>query len=74
MGAIADAARNDDTLGALVALRDRLAEQIDDPGTPARDMASVSRRFIDVHKEIVAIRAAEAQAAAEKSGAGEEPW
>jgi signal transduction histidine kinase len=36
----------------LVALRARIARDIDDPNTPARDLASLSRRLLEVAKEI----------------------
>lgn len=44
----------------LVALRDRLADEIDSPETLARDLASMSIRYMAVIKEIDDIEAAEA--------------
>jgi hypothetical protein len=69
MGAIATAAANDDTEGMLVAMRDRLAKALDD-GVPARELASVSKRLVEIHKDLEALRAAKQQAADEKSDAG----
>jgi hypothetical protein len=41
----------------LVALRMRIARAADDPNTPARDLAALSRRLLDIAKEIEAIDA-----------------
>lgn len=73
MGAISDAARSEDTEAMLTALRDELAEQLD-AGVPARELASVSKRLMEIHKELAALRAAKLQAEAEQSGADEEAW
>lgn len=73
MGAIADAAAREDTEGMLTAMRDELAQQLDD-GVPARELASVSKRLIEIHKELGALRAEQKQAEAEKSGAAEEDF
>lgn len=42
----------------LVALRDNIAEQID-TGIQARDLAALSRRLLEISKELEAIDAAE---------------
>ena len=44
--------------GLLVALRDSIAGQIDE-GIQARDLASLSRRLLEISREIEAIDAAE---------------
>lgn len=44
----------------LVAMRSRIALDIDSPGTPARDLAALSRRLLEIVKEIEAIDAEEA--------------
>jgi hypothetical protein len=36
----------------LVALRGRIAADIDNPGTPPRDLAALSRRLLEIVKEI----------------------
>ena len=41
----------------LVALRARIATDIDNPNTPARDLASLSRRLLEIVKEIEALDA-----------------
>jgi hypothetical protein len=44
----------------LVALRSRISTDIDSPATPARDLAALSRRLLEIAKEIEAIDAEEA--------------
>ena len=51
----------------LVSLRERVAKAVEDPNCPARDLASLSRRLMEIAKEIAAIDAADA----EESGGGE---
>ena len=43
----------------LVALRARIARDIDDPSTPPRDLAALSRRLMDIANEIAALDAAD---------------
>lgn len=42
----------------LVALRSRIAQTVEDGGTPARDLAALSRRLLEIAREIEAIDAA----------------
>ena len=57
----------------LVALRDRVAVAVEDPNCPPRDLASLSRRLMEITKEIAAI---DAQAKEEGDGAAtpDEEW
>lgn len=41
----------------LVAMRDRIARQIDDPATPARDLAALTNRLMNIANDIEAIDA-----------------
>jgi hypothetical protein len=41
----------------LVALRARIAADVDNANTPARDLAALSRRLLEIAKEIEAIDA-----------------
>lgn len=41
----------------LVALRARIATDIDNPNTPSRDLAALSRRLLEIAKEIEALDA-----------------
>ena len=43
----------------LVALRSRIAADIDNPNTPARDVAALSRRLLEIAREIELLDAAE---------------
>lgn len=51
------AADGGDRRELLVALRARIATDIDNPNTPARDLAALSRRLLEIVKEIEAIDA-----------------
>lgn len=52
-----EAAQGGDRRELLVAMRSRIAKDIDDPNTPARDLAALSRRLLEIAKEIEAIDA-----------------
>lgn len=41
----------------LVAMRSRIATAVEDPNTPPRDLAALSRRLIEIAKDIEAIDA-----------------
>lgn len=58
----------------LVALRSRLAKSVEDSGTPARDLAALSRRLREVDKDIRAIDAAAQQEADERDEAADEAF
>lgn len=58
----------------LVALRDRIAADIDD-GVPARDLASLSKRLLDISAELDAVSAAEdGDAISEAAETPDEAW
>ena len=42
----------------LVAMRARVATAVEDPNTPARDLAALTRRLMEIAKDIEAIDAA----------------
>ncbi len=65
---ILEAAEADDRLAELVAMRRRLAKALDDPNCPPRDMAALSRRQLEIGREVEAIRAV-----SERDGDGEQP-
>lgn len=56
---VSQAAEDNDRRGELVAMRARLARAIDDPETPPRDLASLTRRQLEIGREIETIDAAE---------------
>lgn len=72
---VTSAAQNGTQEDLLIALRDRIAKSIDDPATPARDLTSLSKRILDVNKELSLIQSAkkEEQEALEHD-TGDENW
>ncbi|MGS2805953.1 hypothetical protein [Nocardia sp. MW-W600-9] len=56
---ILEAAESGDRLEELRAMRRRLAHAMDNPNTAARDLAALSRRQIEIGKEIQDLEAAE---------------
>nr|DAV40220.1 MAG TPA: hypothetical protein [Caudoviricetes sp.] len=51
-GSVLDATEHGDSRDVMAAMRKRLAASIDDPATPARDLAALSRRLLEVDKTI----------------------
>jgi hypothetical protein len=51
----------------LVALRDRVAKTVEDPNCPPRDLAALTRRLMEITKEIDAIDVRDAE---DSGGAG----
>lgn len=49
---ILEAAEAGDTLEELKSMRRRIAVSLDNPNTPARDLAALSRRQLELGKEI----------------------
>lgn len=60
---IAEAASSGSTRDVLVASRDRIAKALDDPNIAARDLASNSKRLMELIREIEALDAREEQEA-----------
>jgi len=60
---ILEAAEADDLLEELRSMRRRIAVTLDDSSTPARDLAALSRRQIELGRDIAAILARESQEA-----------
>jgi hypothetical protein len=58
----------------LVALRTRIAKQVEDVNCPPRDLASLSRRLLEIAKEIEALDAAAEQEAIENDEAEDEAF
>lgn len=53
-----DAADKGSARDLLVQMRNRIAKTLDEPNCPARDQASLSRRLLEIRKEIEAVDAA----------------
>lgn len=58
---VLDATEHGDSRDVMAAMRKRLAASIDDPRTPARDLAALSRRLLEVDKTIREIDLARAE-------------
>ena len=58
---ITEAASNGTTRELLVAMRQRIAKAVEDPNTPARDLAALTKRLVEVVRDIEAIDAREAE-------------
>lgn len=58
---ITQAAESGTTRELLVAMRGRIAKAVEDPNTPARDLAALTKRLVEVVRDIEAIDAREVQ-------------
>ncbi len=65
---VTQAAAKGTTRDLLVALRDRVATAVENPNTPARDLAALTKRLMEIDREIEAIDA-RAKQEAEEDGA-----
>lgn len=71
---IRDAAASGDRRMLLVAMRDKIAGDLDE-GVPPRDLASLTRRLLEITREIEAIDAAgNGDAVASAASTEDEPW
>lgn len=59
---VTEAAQGGTTRELLAATRDRIAVAVEDPNTPARDLAALSKRLMETVREIEAIDAREQEA------------
>jgi hypothetical protein len=72
---VSKAAEGGDRRELLVAMRDRLAKAVEDVNTPARDLAALSRRLLEVANEIEAIDSADGDDEIGKAAAtDDEEW
>lgn len=58
---VTEAAGSGTTRELLVAMQTRIAEAVEDKNTPARDLASLTKRLMEVTRDIEAIDAREKQ-------------
>lgn len=63
-----------DRLAELVAMHRRIAKAVQDEGTAARDLAALSRRQIEVSKEIESLRRQAEEEAAEHAVSDDEEF
>ena len=54
---VTEAAKSGTTRELLSAMRGRIAEAVEDPQTPARDLAALTKRLVEVVRDIEAIDA-----------------
>ena len=66
---ITEAADSGPTRELLVAMRARIAKAVEDPNTPARDLAALTKRLVEVVRDVEAIDAREAQEATKRDDA-----
>lgn len=70
---ILEAAEAGDTLEELRSMRRRIAVSLDNPNTPARDLAALSRRQLELGKEIDVLEA-RAKEESERAAVGDEAF
>lgn len=58
---ITEAADSGTTRELLAAMRARIAKAVEDPNTPARDLAALTKRLVEVVRDIEAIDARDAE-------------
>lgn len=58
----------------LVALRERIAKTVEDPTCPPRDLAALSRRLMEITKEIESIDAVAREEGGEGAATPDEAW
>lgn len=58
---VSEAADKGTTRELLVAMRTRIAKAVEDPNTPARDLAALTKRLVEVVRDIEAIDARDQQ-------------
>lgn len=78
---VAVAARSGSKLNTLLALRDRIAKEIQNPDCPAREIASLSKRLMEVMGEIETVEAQDREREAKRtagprmvSASSDEEW
>lgn len=71
---VTQAASGGDRRALLVSMRDRIAKTVEDPNCPPRDLAALTRRLIEIAKDIEAIDAAVAQEEAENVAVEDEAF
>ncbi|GAB3766391.1 hypothetical protein FB382_001864 [Nocardioides ginsengisegetis] len=69
-GAVTAAANSGDQRAVLVAIRTRLAREVDSPHTAARDLAALTIRLLAVNAEIRELDAAAKAAGADSTSSG----
>lgn len=68
---ITQAAEKGTTRELLVAMRARIATAVEDANTPARDLAALTKRLVEVVRDIEAIDARDEQEASQRGEVGD---
>lgn len=71
---VTQAAQGGTTRELLIALRDRIARTLEDPNCPPRDLASNSKRLMEIVRDIEAIDARAHEEAKESVATADEAW
>jgi transposase len=71
---VTQAADTGTTRELLVAMRARIAKAVEDPNTPARDLAALTKRLVEVVRDIEAIDARAHEEAKESAATADEAW
>lgn len=71
---VTEAAADGDTRGLLVSMRDRVAKDVQNENTPARDLAALTKRLMEIVRDIEAIDARTVEEARESAATADEAW
>jgi hypothetical protein len=71
---IMQAIERGDRLAELVATHRRIGKAVQDESTPARDLASLTRRQMEISKEIEALKRQRLEEAESGAVSGDEAW
>lgn len=71
---VTEAADGGTTLELYVAMRSRIAEAVESPLTPPRDLAALSKRLGDLQKEIDALKAKQEEEVAQSGPVPDAPF
>jgi hypothetical protein len=71
---VTEAAKGGTPRELLVATRDRIAVAVENPNTPARDLAALTKRLMEIAREIESIDARTEQEAIEGGITPDEAW
>ena len=71
---VTDAAASGTTRELLVAMRDRVAKDVQNENTPARDLAALTKRLMEIVRDIEAIDARAHEEARESAATADEAW
>lgn len=73
-GPVSEAAASGDMRDLLVAMRTRVASAVESENTSPRDLAALTRRLLEIAKDIEAIDAADEEDEGDGSSTEDAPW